>query len=257
MTGLRAEHLTLAYDGRRVIEDLTLALPPGAVTAIIGPNGCGKSTLLKALARILKPVSGRVTLDGRDLAAQPTRMLARRLGLLPQAPLAPEGITVADLVARGRAPWRGIFAPWSAADEAARHAALEATGTADLAARPVAELSGGQRQRVWIALALAQETPHLLLDEPTTWLDLAHQIEVLALLRRLNREAGRSIVVVLHDLSLAARFADHLVLMRAGRVQATGSPADVLTPAALETAFGLRAEVIADPVHGTPLVLPL
>jgi len=256
MTGLRAENLTLAYDRRIVTEGLSLTLPAGRVTAILGPNGCGKSTLLKALARLIRPQAGRVTLDGEDIHALPTRAVARRLGLLPQAPIAPEGITVADLVARGRAPWRGLLAGWSAADEAARAAALAATGLTDLATRPVADLSGGQRQRVWIALALAQQTEHLLLDEPTTWLDLPHQIEVLALLRRLNREQGRSIVTVLHDLSLAARFADHLVLMAAGRVLAEGPPARVLTPEALQAAFGLRALVIADPVTGTPLVVP-
>ena len=256
MSELRAENLTLAYDRRIVVEGLSLALPAGRVTAILGPNGCGKSTLLKALARLIRPQAGRVTLDGEDIHALPTRAVARRLGLLPQAPIAPEGITVADLVARGRAPWRGLLVGWSAADEAARAAALAATGLTDLASCPVADLSGGQRQRVWIALALAQETEHLLLDEPTTWLDLPHQIEVLALLRRLNREEGRSIVTVLHDLSLAARFADHLVLMAAGRVLAEGPPEVVLTPEALQAAFGLRALVIADPVTGTPLVVP-
>lgn len=256
MSGLRTENLTLAYGPRMVVEGLDLTLPPGRVTAILGPNGCGKSTLLKALARLIRPEAGRVTLDGQDIHALPTRTVARRLGLLPQAPIAPEGITVADLVARGRAPWRGLLAGWSEADEAARSAALAATGLEDLASRPVAALSGGQRQRVWIALALAQQTEHLLLDEPTTWLDLPHQIEVLALLRRLNREEGRSIVTVLHDLSLAARFADHLVLMSAGRMLAEGPPAEVLTPGALRAAFGLDALVIADPVTGTPLVVP-
>lgn len=254
--GLRAEGLSLAYEGRPVIEDLTLALPPGRFTAILGPNGCGKSTLLRAFARLLPPKSGRVTLDGEDLYAMAPRKAARRLGLSPQSPLAPEGITVADLVARGRTPWRGLLAGWTKADEAARAAAMAATGVTDLAGRPLAELSGGQRRRVWIALLLAQETPHLLLDEPTAWLDPPHQIEVLKLLRRLREEAGRSVVAVLHEFNLTARHADHLVLLTPGRVVAAGPPEEVLTPRNLEAAFGLKARILADPVSATPMVVP-
>ncbi|MDD2868459.1 ABC transporter ATP-binding protein [Neomegalonema sp.] len=256
MTGLSVEGLSLGYRGRRVISDLSLSLPPGRFTAILGPNGCGKSTLLRGLARLIPPESGRVTLDGEDLQSFAPKALARRLGLLPQAPLAPEGITVADLVARGRAPWRGLLSSWSPADEAARAEAMRATGVAEFAGRPLSELSGGQRQRVWIALALAQETEHLLLDEPTTWLDLPHQIEILRLLARLRREAGRSLVAVLHDLNLAARHADHLVLLAPGSLVAQGAPEEVLTPAHVAEAFGLKARILPDPVSGTPMVVP-
>ncbi len=256
MTGLSVEDLSLGYRGRRVISNLSLSLPQGRFTAILGPNGCGKSTLLRGLARLIPPESGRVALDGEDLRNFAPRALARRLGLLPQAPLAPEGITVADLVARGRAPWRGLLSGWSPADEAARAEAMRATGVAQFAERPLSELSGGQRQRVWIALALAQETEHLLLDEPTTWLDLPHQIEILRLLARLRREAGRSLVAVLHDLNLAARHADHLVLLAPGRLVAQGPPEQVLTPEHVESAFGMKARVLSDPVSGTPMAIP-
>ncbi|WP_018632524.1 ABC transporter ATP-binding protein [Neomegalonema perideroedes] len=256
MTGLSAEGLSLGYRGRRVVSGLTLSFPPGRFTAILGPNGCGKSTLLRGLARLIRPEAGRVTLDGEDLQSFAPRTLARRLGLLPQAPLAPEGIAVADLVARGRAPWRGLLSGWSPADEAARAEAMRATGVAEFAERPLSELSGGQRQRVWIALALAQETEHLLLDEPTTWLDLPHQIEILRLLARLRREAGRSLIAVLHDLNLAARHADHLVLLAPGRLVAQGTPEEVLTPEHVEDAFGMRARILRDPVAQTPMVVP-
>ncbi|PYE82329.1 ABC transporter ATP-binding protein [Pseudoroseicyclus aestuarii] len=253
---LEARALSLAYQGRTIVQELSLAIPDGQVTAIIGPNACGKSTLLRALARILKPAGGAVLLDGRAIAEQPTRSVARSLGLLPQTPLAPEGIAVADLVARGRAPHQGMLRQWSRADEAAVSEALEATGAAPLAGKRIEELSGGQRQRVWIAMALAQETDLLLLDEPTTYLDLRHQIEVLALIRRLNREKGRTIVMVLHDIGLAGRYADHLVAMAEGRVLAEGPPEAVVTPEILRRAFGLEARVIPDPETGTPLVVP-
>ena len=256
MTDLRAEDLHVSYHGRPVIRGLTLAIPPGRVTAIIGPNGSGKSTLLKALARILRPAAGRVTLDGADLHALPTRAVARRLAILPQAPVAPPGITAADLVARGRAPWQGLIRQWSAGDEAAVARAMAATGTAALAGERVEALSGGQRQRVWIAMALAQETELLLLDEPTTWLDLPYQIEVLRLLQRLNRDTGRTVVSVLHDLNLAARHSDHIVALKDGRLVAEGPPAEVLTPERLAGTFGLDARVIPDPETGTPLVVP-
>lgn len=256
-TSLQTIALTLGYPGERVIENLDLALPPGRISAILGPNGCGKSTLLRAMARVIAPLSGQVRLEGQDIHALPTRALARRLAILPQAPLAPEGITVADLVRRGRTPWRGFLAPWREADARAYAAALDAVGMTGLAHRPLAELSGGQRQRAWIALVLAQETPHLLLDEPTSFLDLPHQIELLQLLRRRNREAGTTVISVLHDLNLAGRFSDHLVLLGPGGVVAAGTPAEVLTPDRLARAFGLSAQVIADPVSGTPLVIPL
>ncbi|MGZ4452646.1 MAG: ABC transporter ATP-binding protein [Nocardioides sp.] len=253
---LVVERASLSYGDRPIVTDLSLALPEGQVTVIVGANACGKSTLLRALARLLRPAGGQVLLDGRDVHTIPTRQLARRLGLMPQAPIAPEGIVVADLVARGRHPHQGLFGRWSAADDAAVAAALEATGVSDLADRAVDELSGGQRQRVWIAMALAQETSVLLLDEPTTYLDLAHQIEVLDLLARLNAERGTTIAMVLHDLNLAARYADHLVALRAGRMMAAGTPAEVVTEETVEAVFGLPCMVVADPVTGTPLVVP-
>lgn len=253
---LTAEALTLGYGDRTVVERLDLTLPPGRVTAILGPNGCGKSTLLHALARLARPISGRVSLEGRDLSAYAPRALARRLAILPQGPVAPEGIRVGDLVRRGRTPWRGMLSPWSEADARACAAALEAVGMTDLAERPLQALSGGQRQRAWIALALAQDTPALLLDEPTTFLDLVHQIEVLRLLRRRNREMGTTVISVLHDLNLAARFSDHLVLMGRGGVVAAGTPGAVMTSANLEAAFGLSARVEPDPETGAPMVIP-
>ncbi len=252
---LEADALTLAYGDRVVVEELDLALAPGRITAIVGANGCGKSTLLRALARLVAPRVGRVVLDGRELHRLPPKEVARTLGLLPQSPIAPEGITVAELVGRGRHPHQGLLARFSARDDAAIGEALTATGTLDLADRPIDELSGGQRQRVWIAMALAQETDILLLDEPTTFLDVAHQIEVLDLLTDLNRARGTTVVMVLHDLNLAARYADELVAVRDGRVLAAGAPGDIVTPALVREAFGLTSTVIADPVSGSPLVL--
>jgi iron complex transport system ATP-binding protein len=253
---LTASEVTLAYGDRTVTEALSLTIAPGKVTAIVGANGCGKSTLLRALARLLKPRSGSVLLDGSALSSRSTRDVARIIGLLPQGPTAPEGIVVADLVARGRYPHQRALSRWNAADQAAVAGALEATGITDLADRSVDELSGGQRQRVWIAMALAQETDILLLDEPTTFLDVAHQIEVLDLLCDLNRERGTTVVMVLHDLNLAARYADELVAVRAGQVHAVGSPSDVVSAELVEEVFGLRSTVIDDPLTGKPLVLP-
>lgn len=253
---LWAERVRLAYDDRVVVDELDLDIPHGEVTAIVGPNACGKSTLLRALARLLRPVGGRVVLDGDEIQRLPTKEVARRLGLLPQSPIAPEGITVVDLVARGRSPHQSLLRQWSRDDEREVRAALDATGTGELADRAVDELSGGQRQRVWIAMALAQETDLLLLDEPTTFLDIAHQIDVLDLLAGLN-ERGRTIVVVLHDLALACRYADHVVAMCDGAVVAAGRPHDVITPDIVRTVFGLEAVVIDDPVAGTPLVVPV
>jgi len=254
---LRAESLSLGYGDRTVVPDLTVALPEGRVTAIVGANACGKSTLLRALSRVLRPTAGRVLLDGRDIHAIPTRQLARRLGLLPQSPLAPEGIAVGDLVARGRHPHQGMLSRWTAVDEAAVAAALDATDTAGLADRSVDELSGGQRQRVWIAMALAQQTDLLLLDEPTTFLDVSHQVDVLDLLADLNRSRGTTIAMVLHDLNLAARYADHLIALREGRIVAEGTPAAVVTADLVRDVFGMEARVIEDPVSGTPLVVPV
>ncbi|MBT9386565.1 ABC transporter ATP-binding protein [Pseudooceanicola sp. CBS1P-1] len=253
---LETRDLTLGYDRRPVLERLSLQIPEGRVTAILGPNGCGKSTLLKALARLSAPQAGAVLLAGEPLGQYDSRALARRLAILPQSPVAPEGITVRDLVRRGRIPWRGLLGPWRDSDEAACREALAAVALEDLATRPLAALSGGQRQRAWIALVLAQTPRHLLLDEPTTFLDLVHQIEVLRLLQRLNRDRGLTVVSVLHDLSLAARFSDHLILLGPDGLVAEGAPSAVLTPDTLHAAFGLSALVHPDPVSGTPMVIP-
>ncbi|MGX5358083.1 ABC transporter ATP-binding protein [Kocuria sp. KH4] len=254
---LHVEDLSLGYGDRTVIDHLDLRVPPGRVTAIVGPNACGKSTLLRSLSRLLTPRTGRVVLDGKDVHRMPAKQLARTLGLLPQSPVAPEGITVADLVGRGRHPHQGILSRWNTADDDAVAAALDATGTAALAERPVDELSGGQRQRVWIAMALAQQTDLLLLDEPTTFLDVSHQVEVLDLLTDLNRARGTTIVMVLHDLNLAARYADHLIALSAGRLHAAGHPDDVLTEDTVRAVFGLENQVITDPTSGRPLMLPI
>lgn len=254
---LSARDLSIAYGpGDPVVRDLTLAIPDGRITALVGPNASGKSTLLRALARLLRPRAGSVLLDGSDIHRLPSREVATRLGLLPQAPLAPDGLTVEELVGRGRHPHQRWFQQWSREDEAAVERALTLTGTLPLRQRPVDALSGGQRQRAWIAMALAQETPLLLLDEPTTWLDLAHQVEVLDLLHRLNREEGRTIVLVIHDLNLASRYADHLVAMSAGQVRVVGRPADVVSAAMVQEIFGVACRVLDDPVGGAPVVVP-
>ncbi|MGH2381207.1 MAG: ABC transporter ATP-binding protein [Candidatus Limnocylindria bacterium] len=254
---LRAEALTLAYDGVAVVRDLTLALPKGRLTALVGPNACGKSTVLRGLARLLHPRGGSVYLDGRNIHRYPTREVARRLGLLPQVATAPEGLSVEDLVARGRYPHQSWLRQWSTDDERAVERALELTETTDLRQRPVDELSGGQRQRAWIAMALAQETELMLLDEPTTYLDLAHQIEVLDLLHTLVEGERRTIVIVLHDLNQACRYADHLIAMRDGAIVAEGGPGEVVTADLVGEVFGIRCRVMPDPVSGSPLVLPL
>ncbi|HEY7069344.1 MAG TPA: ABC transporter ATP-binding protein [Acidimicrobiales bacterium] len=254
---LAARTLSLAYDDRVVVDGLSLDIPAGRVTVIVGANACGKSTLLRGLARLLKPRGGTVLLDGDDIGRLPTRTVAARLGVLPQQPVAPDGITVADLVGRGRHPHQRWFRQWSPEDERAVARALDATGMTEVADRPVDELSGGQRQRAWIALALAQGTELMLLDEPTTFLDLAHQVEVLDLLAELNEREGRTIVAVLHDLNLACRYAHHLVALRDGTVVAEGDPAEVVTPELVAGVFGLAAAVVADPLTGTPLVLPV
>jgi iron complex transport system ATP-binding protein len=254
---LAGEDLCLAYDDREIVSGLSLEILTGRITVIVGPNACGKSTLLRALARLLKPKRGTVLLDGTSIHKLPTRVVATQLGILPQSPVAPEGITVADLVGRGRYPHQGWFRQWTAADRDAVDAALDATGTLDLAGRPVDELSGGQRQRVWIAMTLAQGTGLMLLDEPTTFLDMAHQVEILDLLVDLNQREGRTIVLVLHDLNQACRYAHHLVAMRAGAIVAEGSPDRIVTPGLVTDVFGLPCRVIDDPVSGTPLVVPI
>ncbi|SIR82359.1 iron complex transport system ATP-binding protein [Micromonospora avicenniae] len=253
---LRGTGMTLAYDRRTVAEDLTVAVPDHSFTVVIGPNACGKSTVLRALSRMLRPTSGSVLLDGADIHRRPARQVARTLGLLPQSSIAPDGITVAELVARGRYPHQGLLRQWSREDERVVEESMTATGVADLADRVVDELSGGQRQRVWIAMALAQQTPLLLLDEPTTYLDIAHQIEILDLCARLHEEQGRTLVAVLHDLNHAARYATHLIAMRDGRVVAAGPPGEVVTAELVAEVFGLSCRVIEDPESGTPLVVP-
>ncbi|MFC8125823.1 ABC transporter ATP-binding protein [Streptomyces sp. NPDC057302] len=255
--GLRAGGLRLAYGNRLVVDGLDLSVPPGRITAIVGANACGKSTLLRAMARLLAPLDGSIHLDGRALHSLPSRELAQRLGILPQSPVAPEGLTVIDLVNRGRSPHQTWWRQWSKSDEHAVHEALAATGMTDLADRPVDELSGGQRQRAWIAMAVAQGTPVLLLDEPTTYLDLAHQIDVLDLITDLNRRENRTVVMVLHDLNQACRYADHVVAMKAGRIAAEGTPAEVVTADLVRDVFDLKCRITPDPVSGTPLVIPM
>ncbi|MEV0358834.1 ABC transporter ATP-binding protein [Nocardia sp. NPDC050697] len=254
---LTAEAVTLGYGDRVIVKGLNLEIAPGVVTTVIGPNGCGKSTLLRSLGRLLRPSAGRVVLDGKAISAMRTRDVARIVGMLPQTPIAPEGLTVADLVARGRHPHQSWIQQWSAGDEDAVAAALAQTGIADLADRPLDELSGGQRQRAWISMALAQGTDILLLDEPTTYLDLAHSLEVLDLVDRLHADFGRTVVMVLHDLNLAIRYSDRLVVMAAGRIVAQGAPAAIVTPELLREVFRLEATVLDDPMSGRPLVVPI
>jgi iron complex transport system ATP-binding protein len=254
---LVAAGLFAGYDDTEILHGLDLTVPPGRITVIVGANACGKSTFLRTLSRLISPSKGQVLLDGKSIHRTSSRDLARTLGLLPQSPIAPEGITVADLVSRGRHPHQSLFSRWTRQDDEAVDSALSATKTFELAERPVDELSGGQRQRVWIAMALAQQTDVLLLDEPTTFLDINHQIEVLDLLTDLNRTRGTTVVMVLHDLNLAARYADHLVALADGRVHVSGTPEAVLTEDTVRHVFGLESRVIADPTSGRPIMLPI
>jgi len=248
--------LSIGYEQTMVVVDLSVDVLDGRITAIVGPNACGKSTLLRGLARLLKPSGGQVILDGQDISTLHTKEVARRLGLLPQTSIAPEGITVADLVSRGRFPHQKVFRQWSPADAEAVADAMGSTGVTELAGRLVDELSGGQRQRVWVAMALAQQTPMLLLDEPTTYLDIAHQVELLDLFTMLNREQDRTVVIVLHDLNHACRYADQIIAMKAGRIVAQGDPRQVVTENLVEAVYGLGCQIIDDPQTGTPLVVP-
>ena len=256
MSRLRAEGLTLGYDQRVVAENLGVMIPDGEFTVIVGPNACGKSTLLKALARLLGPKAGQVYLDDRAIGSYASKQVAHRLGLLPQTPLAPNGITVGDLVARGRYAHQSLLRQWSKEDEEIVVRAMEQTSVHELSKRYVSELSGGQRQRVWLAMALAQQTPILLLDEPTTYLDITHQVEVLDLCADLH-EQGRTLVAVLHDVNLATRYATHLIAMRDGVIVAEGRPGDIVTAEMVEQTFGLACRVIPDPETGTPLIVPV
>jgi iron complex transport system ATP-binding protein len=251
------DQVVAGYGGVPVVRGVSLSVPPGEVTTIIGPNGCGKSTLLRVMARLLRPTSGQVLLGGAPIAGLRTRALATQLAILPQNPVAPEGMTVADLVARGRQPHQPWYRQWSREDEQIIEDAMSSTGVLELAERPLDELSGGQRQRAWIAMTLAQQTDIVLLDEPTTHLDLAHAVEVLDLVTRLRHETGRTIVTVLHDMNLAARYSDRLVVLKDGVLLAEGTPRDVLDPALLAEAFGLVAHVFEDPAEGLPTVVPV
>ncbi len=253
---LRVEDATIGYDKRVISEGLSVAIPDGSFTVIVGPNACGKSTLLRGLSRLLKPSHGQVILDGGDIRDLKAKELARRLGLLPQTSIAPDGITVGDLVARGRYPYQGLIRQWTERDEQAVVQAMDATSVTELSGRLVDELSGGQRQRVWVAMALAQETGILLLDEPTTFLDITHQIELLELFTDLHH-SGRTLVAVLHDLNHAARYGTHLIAMRDGRIVAEGPPSEIVTVEMVREVFGLECLVVPDPVAGTPQVVPL
>ena len=256
MEGIRTSDLSLAYDREMIIKQLGLSIVSGEITTLVGPNGCGKSTLLRGLARLLKPQTGEVLLDGKAIHTMPTKQLARQLGILPQGPTAPEGLTVYELVAQGRYPHQGFFQQWSDEDAEATREAIAVTNMVAFADRPLDTLSGGQRQRAWIAMALAQDTPILLLDEPTTFLDIGYQLEVMELIERLNRERQMTILLVLHDLNQAARYSDRMIVLSDGQVVADGSPHAVLTQALLAEVFKVRANIVADPDSGSPVCLP-
>ncbi|MFW0974384.1 MULTISPECIES: iron-enterobactin ABC transporter ATP-binding protein [Leclercia] len=256
-TRLRGENLTLGYGKKTVAQDLNVSIPDGHFTAIIGPNGCGKSTLLRTLSRLMTPLAGNVYLDGEQIQRYASKEVARRIGLLAQNATTPGDITVQELVARGRYPHQPLFTRWRKEDEAAVTRAMQATGITDLAAQSVDTLSGGQRQRAWIAMVLAQETAIMLLDEPTTWLDISHQIDLLELLSELNRTQGYTLAAVLHDLNQACRYATHLIALRDGKIVAEGAPKAIVTPDLIEQIYGMRCMIIDDPVAGTPLVVPL
>nr|WP_278723072.1 ABC transporter ATP-binding protein [Corynebacterium accolens] len=255
--GVVASSVTVGYGQRTIIRDLSATFPAGKITTIVGPNGCGKSTLLRAMSGLLNLDTGTVSVDGQNISDMKRRDVARILGMLPQSPVAPEGLLVSDLVARGRHPHQAWFRQWSSTDEDAVFEALKQTGSADLASRTLDELSGGQRQRVWISMVLAQNTDILFLDEPTTYLDLATSVDILELVDSLRQELGRTVVMVLHDLNLAVRYSDYLVVMKDGQVIASGIPAEVITAELLQEAFDLRARVIEDPETGDPLIVPL
>ena len=256
MDAISTKSLTLGYGEDSVIKELDLAIPKGKITVFIGSNGCGISTLLRSLARLLKPRKGSIVLDGSDIARTPTKKIARKLAILPQSPVAPEGLTVLQLVKQGRYPYQNWLQQWSEKDEKAINYALDVTGMAELADRKVDSLSGGQRQRAWIAMTLAQDTDIILLDEPTTYLDMTHQIDILDLLYDLNQTEQRTIVMVLHDLNLACRYADHIVAINDKKIYKQGDPDDIITPDLVHTVFGLQCQITCDPICGSPLCIP-
>lgn len=253
---LSASHVVAGYDHKIILNTIDLVIPSNKISVIIGANACGKSTLLKTLARLIKPVSGEVALDGKPISTIPPKQLARVLGLLPQSPVVPEGIAVADLVSRGRFPYQGFLKGLGKKDYEAVEEALEIMGITELANRSVDELSGGQRQRVWIAMALAQQTDILLLDEPTTFLDITYQVEILDLLTDLNRKRGTTIVMVLHDINLSARYADYIFAVHQGNLIAQGAPGEIITADLMKQVFGLDCVVARDPVSGSPFIVP-
>ena len=256
MDAIRTNALTLGYGEEDIIEELDLVIPKGKITVFIGGNGSGKSTLLRSLARLLKPKDGSVVLDGADIARTPTKKIAQKLSILPQSPVAPEGLTVLELVKQGRYPYQSWLNQWSEKDEKAVQRAMEVTGVKDLSERKVDSLSGGQRQRAWIAMNLAQDTDIILLDEPTTYLDLTHQIDILDLLSDLNEEENRTIVMVLHDINLACRYADHIVAISNKNIYQQGDPDTIVTPELVANVFGLRCQIMNDPHSGTPMCIP-
>ena len=253
---LWTENITVKYDDRVISRNLSVKIPHGSFTVIVGPNACGKSTVLRTLSKIIKPSKGQVLLDGKQITTYKSKEVARKLGLLPQSSTAPDGITVANLIAHGRYPYQNIFQGWTDEDETAVLSAMHVTNTNELSHRFVDELSGGQRQRVWVAMVLAQQTPLLLLDEPTTFLDIAHQIELLELFKDLNQQ-GNTLVAVLHDLNHAARYANHMIAMKDGQIIAQGDPREIVTAQLVEEVFGLKSMIIEDPISLTPLVVPL
>lgn len=253
---INVKNITLAYGKTTIIDALNVAIPKGKMTVLIGRNGCGKSTLLHAIARLLKPETGSVILDGQDILKMKSKEVAKKLAILPQSPIAPEGVTVEQLVKQGRYPYQGTFKQWTNEDESAVHHALTVTSMEELQDRYVHELSGGQRQRAWMALNLAQNTDTILLDEPTTYLDLTHQIEILDLLYDLNREENRTIVMVLHDINLACRYADHLVAIKDQKVFIQGAPEDMITSENIERIYGLKCRIDIDRQFGTPICFP-
>lgn len=256
MHTLAANNLTLGYGDQIIIDQLNLTIPKGKITVFIGGNGCGKSTLLRSLARLLKPRVGSILLNGEDIATIKTKDVAKKLAILPQSPVTPEGLTVYELVKQGRHPYRGFIKQWSKKDEDAVQQALQATNIMELKDRPVDSLSGGQRQRAWIALTLAQETDIILLDEPTTYLDMTHQIDILDLLFDLNEQNGQTIIMVLHDLNLASRYAHHIVAIKNKSVFAQGKPEDIITSDLVQAVFQMKCNISCDPIFGTPMCIP-